>query len=188
MVERWSWLGDRLALDVANTVQLRGETYVDLLPEPADLADWAAREGARLRAPVGLLRADELAGFLRARDAIVGLLRSAADESAPPRAAVEIINAILLDTPAVRLLTPAGEVGEVHLICRRSPIDDLVSEAAFDAVELLHGPDRARLKLCPAPSCGQLYLRDRTSQRWCSDGCGNRARAARHHQRTRLAG
>lgn len=186
MIERWSWLGDSLALDVANTVQLRGGAHVDLLQTPADLAEWAAQEGPRLPALVDPVRADQLTGFLRARHAIVALLRSATDNSAPPQAAVETLNAILLDQPAVRLLTSAGEAGGVRLLDRRDPIDDLLAEAAFDAVELLRGTDRARLKLCPAPSCGQIYLRDRSNQRWCSDGCGNRARGARHHQRTRL--
>ena len=186
MVERWSWLGDPIAVDVANTVQLRGGTYVELLQTPADLAEWADRETSRIPALLDPVRPDQLTCFLQARDAILALLRSATGGSAPPRAAVDTLNSILLDRPAVRLLTSTGEVGAAHLLDRRDPVEDLVAGAAFDAVELLHGPDRDRLKLCPAPSCGQLYLRSRTNQRWCSDDCGNRARGARHHQRTRF--
>ena len=186
MVERWSWLGDPLAVDVANTVQLRGEAYIDLLQTPADLAEWAYRETSRIPALLDPVRPDQLTHFLRARDSILALLRSAAGDNTPPQAAVDTLNAILVDRPVIRLLTPAGEVGDVHLLDRRDPVEDLVAEAAFDAVELLHGPDRDRLKLCLAPSCGQLYLRHRTNQRWCSDDCGNRARGARHHQRSHL--
>lgn len=186
MVDRWSWLGDPLAIDVANTVQLRGGVYADLLQTPADLLEWLAQEGLRLPEPSIPIRIDQLNLFLRARDAILALLRSATDHRAAPQSVIEAINEILVSRPGVRLLTSSGEAGDLHLLHPRDLIDDVIAKAAFNVVDLLNGPDRARLKLCPAPSCGQIYLRDRASQRWCSDNCGNRARGARHHQRTRL--
>lgn len=185
MVERWSWLGDLLAIDVANTVQLHGGAYVDLLQTPDDLAEWVAREGPRLPALITAVQSVQLYAFSRARDAILAMLRSASDNSAPPAAAVHIINRSLLDHPAVRLLTSAGEVGPARLLHPRGPIDDIIAEATFNLVELLNGTARAQLNLCRAPSCGQIFLRDRANQRWCSDTCGNRARGARHHQRAR---
>src|SRR5689334_17152315 len=50
-VARWSWLGDRLALDVANTVRRRGWRYTELITSPVDLREWLARERGRLHRP-----------------------------------------------------------------------------------------------------------------------------------------
>ena len=36
-VARWSWLGDPLAIDVANTIRRRGWRYIELITQPADL-------------------------------------------------------------------------------------------------------------------------------------------------------
>ena len=55
---------------------------------------------------------------------------------------------------------------------------------AWSAALLLTGPDLARLKCCDG--CGRLFVdasRNR-SRRWCDmQGCGNRAKVARHRQR-----
>ncbi|MFJ5829721.1 CGNR zinc finger domain-containing protein [Streptomyces sp. NPDC093089] len=44
------------------------------------------------------------------------------------------------------------------------------------------GPERARLRRCPAPSCGMCFLARGRDQAWCSIGCGKRARAARRSE------
>lgn len=55
---------------------------------------------------------------------------------------------------------------------------------AFSAARLLEGPDLARLKACDG--CGRLFFdaSHNRSRRWCDmQGCGNRAKAARHRAR-----
>jgi predicted RNA-binding Zn ribbon-like protein len=55
---------------------------------------------------------------------------------------------------------------------------------AFSAARLLEGPELARLKACDG--CGRLFLdaSHNRSRRWCDmQGCGNRAKAARHRTR-----
>ncbi len=47
-VQRWSWLGNDLAVDLANTVRRRGMRYVDLINDPAGLDEWLARQGDRI--------------------------------------------------------------------------------------------------------------------------------------------
>jgi predicted RNA-binding Zn ribbon-like protein len=60
----------------------------------------------------------------------------------------------------------------------------LLWPVAFSAARLLEGPDLGRLKGCDG--CGRLFLdasRNRT-RRWCDmQGCGNRAKVARHRAR-----
>jgi predicted RNA-binding Zn ribbon-like protein len=40
-----------------------------------------------------------------------------------------------------------------------------------------------RLRRCEGPGCGRYFLKDRAHRNWCSLGCGNRARVARHYSR-----
>ncbi len=63
-----------------------------------------------------------------------------------------------------------------------------MADLAFAVIDLLTRPDLANLALCDAPSCGQLFHRDRPNQQWCNPACGDRVRSARHHQRRRDKG
>jgi predicted RNA-binding Zn ribbon-like protein len=60
----------------------------------------------------------------------------------------------------------------------------LLAAFAADTIELLTGPNREQVKACGAPGCVLLYLHDHPRRQWCSNACGNRARQARHYQRT----
>jgi putative stress-induced transcription regulator/CGNR zinc finger protein len=60
------------------------------------------------------------------------------------------------------------------------PLDHL----ALLAGELITGPSRAHVRVCP--SCGWLFLDPRGRRRWCSMAtCGNRAKVRAHAARTR---
>lgn len=58
-----------------------------------------------------------------------------------------------------------------------------VAAIAEEAVALFAGPDRLLLRACRAPGCVLYFVRNHPRREWCSDGCGNRARVARHYQR-----
>ncbi|UWZ59536.1 CGNR zinc finger domain-containing protein [Dactylosporangium aurantiacum] len=58
-----------------------------------------------------------------------------------------------------------------------------VAAIAEEAVALFAGPDRRLLRACRAPGCVLYFVRNHPRREWCSDGCGNRARVARHYQR-----
>jgi predicted RNA-binding Zn ribbon-like protein len=55
---------------------------------------------------------------------------------------------------------------------------------AAEAVDLFTGPGRTLLRACYAPNCVLYFMKDHPRREWCSTGCGNRARAARHYRRT----
>jgi predicted RNA-binding Zn ribbon-like protein len=65
-----------------------------------------------------------------------------------------------------------------------SRVDVLLGAFAADTIALLTGPHRDQVKSCGAPGCVLLYVRDHPRRQWCSNACGNRARQARHYQRT----
>jgi predicted RNA-binding Zn ribbon-like protein len=177
------WLGEPLAIDLANTVMVvREGEAVDLLATPADLRRWLDAERPRLgNCRFAVRHLDEIRAL---RDAVRTLLAASAEGAAPPRHAVEHVNA----TSATAPITPqlkAGSDGRLQRIERAhdaDPLAQLLGSLARSAIALLTGSERDRLQVCRAPSCGMLYLGRR---RWCCAACGNRARAARHYRRTR---
>ena len=181
-VARWSWLGDRLALDAANTVRRRGWRYIELITSPADLRGWLAREHGRLAIPTQVDTA-LVARFVLTRDHLLSVLRAAAGGAALPAADVHAINELAAAAPAVRLLgTRPGE----HLTRPVTRVDHatrLCADIAAAAIDVLTGTDAATVALCDAPGCGQLYLRGRPNQQWCNPHCGTRARSQRHADR-----
>lgn len=181
-VVRWSWLGEPLAVDLANTVRRRGLRYVELITTPADLATWLNHERDRVTAPTET-GDDLLEPFLTARDHALHLLRAAATGQRLPASDVAAINEHILAAPAVRLL--GAEPGDTRTrpVTDADPSRRLLAELSASVVDLLTGSDVDRLALCDAPGCGQLYLRGRPNQQWCNPHCGNRARTQRHADR-----
>jgi predicted RNA-binding Zn ribbon-like protein len=182
-VIRWSWLGDPLAVDVANTVRRRGWRYRELITSPADLRDWLDHEQGRLTMPPEV---DQtlVSRFLAVRDPILRVLRAAATDSRVlPAADVDAINQLAAAAPAIRLLGSRPGRYRTQPVTAADPATRLCAELAAAAIDLLTGPDATALALCDAPGCGQLYLRGRPNQQWCDPHCGTRARAQRHADR-----
>ncbi|WP_052068990.1 CGNR zinc finger domain-containing protein [Rhodococcoides fascians] len=175
----WSWLGDHFALDVVNTVQLQRGTYVELIASTADLQEWAELQGARV--PETIPDDADIDTFRLTRDHMLALLRAVASDMEVPGDSVDHIDDIARRHPVTRRLDLGGGGGVGHVVGTSDPVDAIRARAASAVIDLLNGPDRARLSLCDAPRCGQLFLQDRPNQQWCCSACGNRARAARHH-------
>jgi predicted RNA-binding Zn ribbon-like protein len=181
MVVRWSWLGDALAVDWANTVRRRGAGYIDLLTRPADLELWLEHESARV--PVIDVDDAVLERFTTARDHGLEVLRWAATGRVPAPEHGSFINGLVLAAPTARLL--GKTVGEaVTYPLREVPgVERLLGTLAQATIDLVTGAEREDLALCDAPGCGQLYFRGRRNQEWCNPACGTRARVERHHLR-----
>ena len=58
-----------------------------------------------------------------------------------------------------------------------------VGELAGEAVRFLAADPE--LRACLAPRCVLYFVKDHPRRAWCSTGCGNRERAARHYARQR---
>jgi predicted RNA-binding Zn ribbon-like protein len=181
-VERWSWLGDRLAIDVANTVRRRGWRYIELIASPADLRAWLDRERGRLTAPAHV---DDIAvtRFLMLRDPVLRLLRAAAAGTALPAADVAAVNEAAVTAPVVRLLGTRPGHYVTRPVTQADQTTRFCGQLAAAAIDLLTGADSSGIALCDAPGCGQLYLRGRPNQRWCGPHCGTRSRSQRHADR-----
>jgi predicted RNA-binding Zn ribbon-like protein len=181
-VARWSWLGDPLAIDVANTVRRRGRRYIELITQPADLRAWLDHERGRLAIPAEVDTV-MVSRFLLIRDQVLRVLRTAAGGTALPAADVHAINELAATAPTVRLLGAGPGQHFTRPVTQADPATRLSADIAAATIDLLTGPDTAAIALCDAPGCGQLYLRGRPNQQWCNPHCGTRARSQRHTDR-----
>jgi predicted RNA-binding Zn ribbon-like protein len=181
-VARWSWLGEPLAIDVANTVRRRGLRYVEQVRSPDDLRAWLGHQRDRVAVPDQVDPAF-VSRFLVIRDHVLGVLRAAAHGRDLPAADVAAINDAALAAPAVRLLSVEPGLFFTRPVTRTDHAARLLGDIAAAAIDLLTGPEAAALTLCDAPGCGQLYLRGRPNQQWCDPHCGMRARSQRYAAR-----
>jgi predicted RNA-binding Zn ribbon-like protein len=119
------------------------------------------------------------------RDVVRPALRAAAAGGRPPRAAIEAINAASRRAPRsmVALWQPGGRPARGTDFAAASRADVVLAAFAASAIDLLTGPQRDDLRSCGAPQCVLMFLKDHPRREWCSDGCGNRARQARHYER-----
>ena len=186
------WLGEPLAIDLANTVMVVREpespeggagNVVDLLATPSDLRRWLAAEGGRL-AGYEIDAERDLGAVRDLRDAVRALLLAAAEAKAPPAEAVGLVNEVSAASPVAPQLATSGARLSAQTSGRDRSLAGLLGAVARSAVELLSGPAAGTIRVCRAPSCGMFYLGGR---RWCCSACGNRARAARHYRRHRSA-
>lgn len=175
------WLGEPLAIDLANTVMIvrEGET-VDLLSSSEELGRWLELEHSRLGECGFALR--YLAELRSAREEIRALFTAAAESNALPREPLAAINAASAAAPVSPRLQISDD-GSALLTEEPGEIEDLATLLgvfARSALRLIASHERVPLRICGAPSCGMYFTGRR---RWCCSACGNRARAARHYRR-----
>lgn len=181
---RWVWLGDHLAVDFVNTTIGLDDDREELIGTVEEFLGWIDAEPAWLPAlggdPVGL------DAVLEQRDATSRLLRAAALQEELDGADVDLINERVRAGGATRLL--GTEAGTSRLVAAGTGFVALLGVLAAATVDVLARDDLAAVAVCEAPGCGQVFHRSRRNQRWCSPGCGNRARVDRHRHRNPAAG
>lgn len=158
------------AADLAQARLLR-----DALRLLAGVATAAPRQGGGVDGPgekagrttqAAVAAAADVAGEAGVSAAVTALNAIAAAGYSPPRMGVR-------DGRLIADVAPAGP-----------PVATALSVIAGQAMELLTEPD-SPLRACQAPGCVLFFARDHPRREWCSAGCGNRARAARHYRRHR---
>jgi predicted RNA-binding Zn ribbon-like protein len=178
-------IGRGPALDLANTVVAGPAGEADLLDSPGRLGAWLRGEAPWLgdAPPEVALR---LADFRSLRGAIRVLLSSTVAGGRLPEEAVRAANAAsaaVPRSPALDTADPRRPV-VVDAVAGGSRTSEILASIARSAIEVVGGPERARLRVCAEPACGAFFLA-RARQVWCSDACGNRARVARHRRSVR---
>jgi predicted RNA-binding Zn ribbon-like protein len=194
-----------LALELAATIRHDGQGGVaDALETTVGVEEWIHRNRGLVTDVLGwTFDPAELVVDDKARLRLVGVRRAVrslfarAVSPAPPSRA----DANRLLDPAValaRLNKAADALGAAHLewpadgepVTRwsgraRDPVAVLVGTVGRSGIDFLAGPDRQRLRACPAARCVKYFLQDDPRQTWCSPSCGNRERVNRHYHRHR---
>ena len=198
-------LHEPLPVELMNTIWADRNGVHDALRDPDGARSWLSAVSARLdvRTPDGpgpLGRADpDVPGhrLINLRDA---LRRLAAEATADPRAAgltgpgdlhaaVRALNEAAGAAPHWSALTWIPGREPARTVRAAGPAASAaLSAIAEEAIGLFsHDGDRQRLRACLAPGCVLYFVKNHPRREWCSAGCGNRARAARHYQRHRAS-
>jgi predicted RNA-binding Zn ribbon-like protein len=155
--------GGRLPLDLPATLAGRvSGNHRDALAAPGDLDRWLVAAG---------LATKELA------DDLTGASTEDLSAAREPR---EALNAFAARTAAAPWLDASGTPR------LKGSARDLLTSVAREAIELLGGPDGARIRQCQGPVCAILFLDTsrKGDRRWCSmSACGNRAKVAAFRER-----
>ncbi|TCC60474.1 hypothetical protein E0H73_21320 [Kribbella pittospori] len=189
-----------LAFALAATIRHDGNGGVaDLLATPADAGAWVEQQHDQIATVLDrhleITDPGELRGELvRIRGAVRALFARAVAPEPPSKADSDR----LMDAEAaLRMVNRAADrLGTAHLDW---PVDGppaarwsgrtgnetalLVGAIGRSAIDFLAGPDRDRLRACPAARCVKYFLQDDPRQTWCSPACGNRERVNRHYRR-----
>lgn len=172
-----------LALNYVATVRHRGSTPRDLLFSPEALINWFDLAGF----PVAVLSVsfEDYHEALLLREAIYKIFRSCIENKPPKQVDVDCINSHAShsqSSPRIDISTFA-----VQWVCTH-PVRACLCDIARDAIMILAGSDRDRLKMCDNRTCRMLFLDNSPAgrRRWCSMTiCGNRDKVRAHRRRKR---
>jgi len=176
---RWAVADPRLIVDLLGTLRLEHGELVDQLADERRCGAWLRQRlphlepGSASRRPLVGLRE-------RART----LLTAAVDGDRLPADVVTDLSRRAARAPVTLAarIRPDGSPS-VERVSRGDPGAAMEAEFARSALALLDGPDSRLLRRCRAPECILFFLQQDPRQHWCSAGCGNRARVARHRAR-----
>jgi predicted RNA-binding Zn ribbon-like protein len=157
-------------------------------PEPVRLMNtiWADTDGIHDDLSTSEPRVRLLRDALRRLAAVVtDDTRHGAESAVVDRdEAIAVINEFAADAPRDQLAMRDGHLTLTHDIAADSERARL-ADVATAAIRLFTGPDAETLSACLAPGCVRYFTKSHPRREWCSEGCGNRVRAARHYERIR---
>ncbi len=192
---------DHIAIRFVNTVAWRlREPAEERLGSHAALLEWLASNAfghlgdcAEMADVLRERLSDQDAFYQTAiglRESIHDLLVARIARAEPPEAALDFFNRFLSRGRSGLCLRWHGGEAVWCPKVSRGDLLDLLAPIALSGAELLTGPRAGKLRQCQDDrGCGWLFIDESRGQnrRWCSMGdCGNRAKAHRHHERTRM--
>jgi predicted RNA-binding Zn ribbon-like protein len=180
-----------VTLDFLATLGGRPGNRIERLATPRDLARWIVEVGmaaeAGTTAEAGIAAASppsrELLDDARElREAIRRVLDCAREGNRPEGSDLVLVN------EWARSPIPAPQIGPdfTRLLVGADPVSGALARIARASVDLVTGPDLARVRSCAGCSL-QFIDRSRPgTRRWCSmERCGNRSKTARYrHSRS----
>lgn len=195
-------LGEPLPVELMNTIWADTDGVHDALGDADDTSAWLGAVAPRLPILSGLtgknLKTVGAAAAGQLRELRDGLRRLAAeatgDRRVPAASAVHdhktalaIINSACASAPMWSELTWVVGSDPRRSVRTAQPAAGVVAAIAEQGIALFSDPN-LELRACLAPGCVLYFVREHPRRQWCSAGCGNRARVARHYQRHHVSG
>ena len=176
---QFEFISGSLCLDFADTLGNRRAEPVERLAAPGDLDRWLGATGLGDSFRRMSTSAD-LAGARALRDAIFRFATAAIEDAPPDVRDIQTINRW-----AKRMPVRPRIAGVRIQMTAKQPVEAALSTIAADAIELILGPQRSRIRVCP--ECQMVFVDTSRpgKRRWCSSasGCGNRAKVRAHRSR-----
>ena len=185
--------GEPAPVRFMNTIWADTAGVHDDLTTPAALRDWLVTVDHRYAAAaLENPRHDELAEAKLLRDSLRRLAAFSTDDPRPAAQspvdsvddAAAAVNRAITHLPHAQLVMLGGQLHSDRP-APTSPTRIALAELAHDSIDVLTGPSASKLRACQAPGCVRYFVRSHPRREWCSEICGNRARAARHYRRIR---
>jgi predicted RNA-binding Zn ribbon-like protein len=175
----------RLCLDFVATVGDRMNLGFDRWRSEDDFSRWCVEAG--LLAEGITMGSKQLKLSRHLREAIYRLVRASLAGTQPQKCDLETLNQMASQPTLIPQLSTIG----VHANRTSSaPFEAVLSMVARDAIDLLSGPQRQRVRECADENCSILFV-DMSrpgKRRWCAmSGCGNKVKKASFRERQRLA-
>ncbi|WP_218779407.1 ABATE domain-containing protein [Streptomyces sp. NRRL B-24572] len=165
-----------LAFRFTATVSDRaGRTPRERLTDASRLEMWLGATGLA----VTDVSPTDLEGAVELREAIYRIGSAIAAGEQPDPKDVHTLNTIAAAGHAKAVLE--HERAGWHLT-ETTPVGDALGVLAAEAIRVLGGPDRGRVKNCEGPGCAGLFLDTSrgANRRWCSmNTCGNKVKKSR---------
>ncbi|MFF4753665.1 CGNR zinc finger domain-containing protein [Streptomyces sp. NPDC002514] len=195
-------LGEPLPVELMNTIWADRSGVHDALRDPDGIRAWLLAVSPRMdllvRRDLEALSGSDLdrlgSRLTGLRDALRRLAAEATGDPRPSAAsdtreldeAVAVLNRAAGDTSSWSALswTPGQEPSR-HACTGGQTTSAAVSAIAEESITMFSQDTRHELRACLAPGCVLYFLKNHPRREWCSAGCGNRARSARHYQRHR---
>ena len=174
-----------------NTIWADRAGVHDDLTKPADLGAWLQSAHSTARPPAVTRR--QLTDARQLRDALRSIAafvtadtrQAAASVIGDVDEAIEIVNRAAATNPAVPRLTRDRALLHQFAAADGPAVATALADIAAAAIDLFAGDDTSSLRACQAPGCVLYFVKDHPRREWCSNTCGNRARASRHYYRHR---
>ncbi len=177
-------------LRLVNSIWAERQQLHDDLSDAADLSAWMLSAGfshQRVVRASSVVQFQELRGAIRRLTAFVTSdERGFGAVDLDLDVAVSKVNDVAAQSPIVTVMKRSrNRLVRSDVVGSRS-VQTALSTVAVEAIELLTGEHSHLITACKAPGCVLYFLRDDPRRNWCGDACGNRARVARHYQKSKL--
>ena len=197
---RLSLIGGELCIDFVNTVDWRtGPNPEEYMSSYSDLIDWSQSVGTidaatarRLKRRAAADPSGASAAFSKGivfRESLYAILLAVSCAKSSASQSMRDFNGILASLAARAGVKQTGESFEWVWSGMEDDLDRPLWPTAVSAFELLTSDGASRVRQCGDAACGWLFVDNSKSRRrqWCSmKVCGNRAKARRHYEKTKV--